>query len=121
MATVREPLVAESGVPSSTGTILLVDDHRENLAALEAVLEPLGEPLIGVESGEQALRVLLHREVAVILLDMRMAGLDGVETARIIRSRPATRHIPIIFLTAVVSDAQQIELAYATGAVDYVI
>jgi serine phosphatase RsbU (regulator of sigma subunit)/CheY-like chemotaxis protein/anti-sigma regulatory factor (Ser/Thr protein kinase) len=101
--------------------ILLVDDHRENLAALEAVLEPLGQRLISVDSGEDALRVLLHEEVAVILLDVRMAGLDGVETARIIRSRAATRHIPIIFLTALVSDADQIELAYATGAVDYVI
>jgi serine phosphatase RsbU (regulator of sigma subunit)/DNA-binding response OmpR family regulator/anti-sigma regulatory factor (Ser/Thr protein kinase) len=101
--------------------ILLVDDHRENLAALEAVLEPLGQQLISVDSGEDALRVLLHEEVAVILLDVRMAGLDGVETARLIRSRPATRHIPIIFLTALVSDAEQIELAYATGAVDYVI
>src|SRR5579872_341525 len=121
MSAVREPFSGRVNSPPGPGTVLLVDDHRENLAALEAVLEPLGEPLIGVESGEQALRVLLHHEVAVILLDMRMAGLDGVETARIIRSRPATRHIPIIFLTAVVSDAEQIELAYATGAVDYVI
>jgi serine phosphatase RsbU (regulator of sigma subunit)/DNA-binding response OmpR family regulator/anti-sigma regulatory factor (Ser/Thr protein kinase) len=119
--TVRDPFVGEPSAPPAPGTILLVDDHRENLAALEAVLEPLGEPVIAVESGEQALRVLLRHEVAVILLDMRMAGLDGVETARIIRSRAATRHIPIIFLTAVVSDADQIELAYATGAVDYVI
>jgi serine phosphatase RsbU (regulator of sigma subunit)/DNA-binding response OmpR family regulator/anti-sigma regulatory factor (Ser/Thr protein kinase) len=103
------------------GGILLVDDHRENLTALEAVLEPLGQRLISVDSGEDALRALLHEEVAVILLDVRMAGLDGVETARIIRSRPATRHIPVIFLTALVSDAEQIELAYATGAVDYVI
>src|SRR2546421_660262 len=101
--------------------VLLVDDHRENLAALEAVLEPLGQRLISVESGEDALRVLLHEDVAAILLDVRMPGLDGVETARIVRSRPATRHIPIIFLTAMVSDAEQIEQAYATGAVDYVI
>ena len=79
---VREPFVGEQSAPPAPGTILLVDDHRENLAALEAVLEPLGEPVIAVESGEQALRVLLHHEVAVILLDMRMAGLDGVETAR---------------------------------------
>jgi serine phosphatase RsbU (regulator of sigma subunit)/DNA-binding response OmpR family regulator/anti-sigma regulatory factor (Ser/Thr protein kinase) len=107
--------------PVEPAGILLVDDHRENLAALEAVLEPLGQRLISVDSGEDALRVLLHEEVEVILLDVRMAGLDGVETARIIRSRPATRHIPIIFLTALVSDADQIELAYATGAVDYVI
>jgi serine phosphatase RsbU (regulator of sigma subunit)/DNA-binding response OmpR family regulator/anti-sigma regulatory factor (Ser/Thr protein kinase) len=116
-----EPLLDEVGAPPAPGGILLVDDHRENLAALEAVLEPLGEPVISVDSGEAALRVLLHREVAVILLDVRMSGIDGVETARLVRSRPATRHIPIIFLTALASDAEQIELAYATGAVDYVI
>ena len=101
--------------------ILLVDDNRENLVALEAVLEPLGERLVTAQSGEQALRALLHEEIAVILLDVRMAGLDGLETARIIRSRPATRRIPIIFLTAQASDVEEIAMAYATGAVDYVI
>jgi serine phosphatase RsbU (regulator of sigma subunit)/CheY-like chemotaxis protein/anti-sigma regulatory factor (Ser/Thr protein kinase) len=101
--------------------ILLVDDHRENLAALRAVLEPLGERLVTAESGEQALRALLREDIAVILLDVRMAGLDGLQTARIIRGRPRTRHIPIIFLTAQVSDVGEIALAYASGAVDYVI
>jgi serine phosphatase RsbU (regulator of sigma subunit)/DNA-binding response OmpR family regulator/anti-sigma regulatory factor (Ser/Thr protein kinase) len=106
---------------SSPVGILLVDDHSENLAALNAVLEPLGERLLSAESGEQALRVLLREEIAVILLDVRMAGLDGLQTAQIIRSRPRTRHIPIIFLTAQASDLAQISLAYASGAVDYVI
>ena len=101
--------------------ILLVDDHRENLAALKAVLEPLGERLVTAESGEQALRALLHNDIAVILLDVRMAGLDGLQTARIIRARPRTRHIPIIFLTAQVSEVEEIALAYASGGVDYVI
>jgi serine phosphatase RsbU (regulator of sigma subunit)/DNA-binding response OmpR family regulator/anti-sigma regulatory factor (Ser/Thr protein kinase) len=101
--------------------ILLVDDHRENLSALRAVLEPLGERLVTADSGEQALRALLREEIAVILLDVRMAGLDGLQTARIIRARPRTRHIPIIFLTAQVSDVEEITLAYASGAVDYVI
>jgi serine phosphatase RsbU (regulator of sigma subunit)/DNA-binding response OmpR family regulator/anti-sigma regulatory factor (Ser/Thr protein kinase) len=122
MSTVRgEPFAGEAAATSAPGAILAVDDQRENLAALQAVLEPLGETVIAVESGEEALRILLHHEVAVILLDMRMPGLDGVETARFIRSRPATRHIPIIFLTASVRDASQIELAYAAGAVDFVI
>ena len=85
------------------------------------MLEPLGERLVTAESGEQALRALLREEIAVILLDVRMAGLDGLETARIVRSRPATRRIPIIFLTAQASDVEEIALAYATGAVDYVI
>jgi len=101
--------------------ILLVDDFPENLIALRAVLEPLGQRLLSTESGEQALRVLLREDVAVILLDVRMAGMDGLETARIIRSRPRTRHIPIIFLTAEASDVSDISLAYATGAVDYVV
>ena len=101
--------------------VLLVDDHRENLVALHAVLEPLGERLVSADSGEQALRVLLREEIAVVLLDVRMAGLDGLATARIIRSRQRTRHIPIIFLTAQESDVGEIAAAYATGAVDYVI
>ncbi len=101
--------------------ILLVDDHKENLSALRAVLEPLGEHLVSAESGEQALRSLLREDIAVILLDVRMAGLDGLQTARIIRARPRTRHIPIIFLTAQVSEVEEIALAYASGAVDYVI
>jgi serine phosphatase RsbU (regulator of sigma subunit)/DNA-binding response OmpR family regulator/anti-sigma regulatory factor (Ser/Thr protein kinase) len=101
--------------------ILLVDDNPENLTTLAAVLEPLGERLICVESGEQALRALLREEIAVILLDVRMPGLDGLQTARIIRSRPATRRIPIIFLTAQASEVEEVALAYATGGVDYVI
>jgi serine phosphatase RsbU (regulator of sigma subunit)/DNA-binding response OmpR family regulator/anti-sigma regulatory factor (Ser/Thr protein kinase) len=111
-----DPLDADRRV-----SILLVDDHHENLTALQAVLEPLGERLICAESGEQALRALLREEIALILLDVRMAEVDGLETARIIRARPATRHIPIIFLTAQASDVGEIALAYATGAVDYVI
>lgn len=109
-----------SGLDHRAG-ILLVDDHRENLIALEAVLEPLGERLVSTESGEQALRALLREDFAVILLDVRMAGMDGLETARIIRSRTRTRRIPIIFLTAQASDVDEIALAYATGAVDFVI
>lgn len=100
--------------------ILLVDDHRENLIALRAVLEPLGERLISADSGEDALRVLLREDVAMILLDVRMAGMDGLQTARVIRSRPRTRHIPIIFLTAQPSELEEVVRAYATGAVDYV-
>src|ERR1700744_4600544 len=103
------------------GTILLVDDHRENLAALQAVLEPLGEPLMLAESGEQALRALLHIECSLILLDVRMAGMDGLPTPRIIRSRPGTRHIPIIFMPAGTGEREEITRAYESGAVDYVV
>lgn len=111
-----EPPSAEHQV-----AILLVDDNPENLTALEAVLEPLGQRLLCAESGEQALRALLREEFAVILLDVRMPGMDGLETARIVRSRPATRRIPIIFMTAQASEVGEIALAYATGGVDYVI
>ena len=117
-----DPVAAPATGGSDDGVaILLVDDHRENLIALEAVLEPLGERLVSAQSGDQALRALLHEDVAVILLDVRMPDMDGLETARIIRSRPSTRHIPIIFLTAQASDVEDIALAYATGAVDYVV
>jgi serine phosphatase RsbU (regulator of sigma subunit)/CheY-like chemotaxis protein/anti-sigma regulatory factor (Ser/Thr protein kinase) len=113
--------VFEQGQHEHRGSILLVDDHRESLAALRAVLEPLGEPLVLAESGEQALRALLHTECSLILLDVRMAGLDGLQTARIIRSRAATRHIPIIFMTAQASELDDVALAYESGAVDYVV
>jgi serine phosphatase RsbU (regulator of sigma subunit)/anti-sigma regulatory factor (Ser/Thr protein kinase) len=102
-------------------SILLVDDNEDGLAALRAVLEPLGQRLVAVGSGEDALRRLLHEEFAVILLDVRMPGIDGFETARYINSRARTRHIPIIFLTGQAEDVEQVFHAYAAGAVDYVV
>jgi serine phosphatase RsbU (regulator of sigma subunit)/CheY-like chemotaxis protein/anti-sigma regulatory factor (Ser/Thr protein kinase) len=107
--------------PLATPGILLVDDTPENLVALRAVLEPLGAPLISAASGDDALRVLLRQEVSVILLDVRMAGLDGLQTARLIRGRARTRHVPIIFLTAESSEIEEIAAAYASGAIDYVV
>ncbi len=103
------------------GAILLVDDHRESLLALSAVLEPLGEEVALASSGDEALRVLLHADCSVILLDVRMPDMDGLQTARIIRSRPRTRHIPIIFMTGGGRDVEEIARAYEFGAVDYVI
>jgi PAS domain S-box-containing protein len=99
--------------------ILLVDDTEENLVALRAILEPLGEELILARSGEEALRQLLHREVAVILLDVKMPGLSGFETAELIKQRERTKAIPIIFLTAISKDEQHVYRAYSAGAVDY--
>ena len=84
--------------------ILLVDDHDENLLALEAVLSSLDQVLVSVSSGEKALRALLKDDFALILLDAQMPGMDGFETAAQIKSRPRTRDIPIIFLTAVDAD-----------------
>ena len=99
--------------------VLLVDDKPQNLLALEEVLEPLGQELISVTSGEAALRVLLEHEVAVILLDVRMPDMDGFETAARIKRRERTRHVPIIFLTAVDDDVAQAIRGYREGAVDY--
>ena len=101
--------------------ILLVDDHEENLLALESILEPLGQKLLLATSGEEALRRLLVDDVALILLDVRMSGLDGFETAALIKQRERTRSIPIIFLTAASSDEAQIFRGYSAGAVDYLL
>ena len=99
--------------------ILLVDDRPENLAALKAILEPLGQHLVLAGSGEEALRAMLRQEFAVVLLDVRMPGMDGYETAGVIKSRERTRHVPIIFLTAFDADDQAARRAYDVGAVDY--
>lgn len=105
----------------SCASILLVDDDERGLLSLQAVLEPLGQRLVAAHSGEEALRRLLREEFAVILLDVRMPGLDGLETARYINARARTRHTPIIFLTGHAADVEQVFRAYAAGAVDYVV
>ena len=101
--------------------ILLVDDRPENLRALEGVLEPLGYPLQTAASGSEALRLLLETEFALILLDVRMPGLDGLETAQLIKGRARTRDIPIVFLTAAHDEVGDIIRGYGIGAVDYVL
>ena len=100
--------------------ILLVDDRPENLLALEAILEPLGQHVVRATSGENALRQLLEREFAVILLDVQMPGMNGFETARLIKSRERTRYVPIIFLTAISKDETYVFTGYSVGAVDYI-
>ncbi len=100
--------------------VLLVDDRPENLLALEGILEPLGQNLIEAHSGEDALRQLLRQDVAVILLDVQMPELDGFETARLIKQRERTSHVPIIFITAISKDEEQVFRGYSAGAVDYV-
>jgi CheY-like chemotaxis protein len=108
-------------VEQKPATILLVDDRPANLIALEAVLSPLGRRLLKATSGREALRFLLYEECALILLDVQMPDLDGFETAALIRERQRTRHIPIIFVTAVHNEEEQIIRGYALGAVDYII
>jgi CheY-like chemotaxis protein len=100
-------------------TILMVDDRPENLLALEAILSGLGHELVRANSGPEALKVLLTREVALILLDVQMPGMDGFETATQIKARERTQHIPIVFLTAIDGEPNQAFRGYAAGAVDY--
>ena len=105
---------------AETPRVLLVDDRRENLIALEAVLEPLGLELVSATSGEEALGLLLKDHFSVILLDVQMPGMDGFETAKQIKDRSRTTDIPIIFLTAISQDPTQALLGYSSGAVDYI-
>jgi CheY-like chemotaxis protein len=98
---------------------LLVDDRRENLVALEAILQGLPVETVSVTSGEAALKQLLSDDFAVILLDASMPTMDGFETATHIKQRERTRHIPIIFLTALNYDAR-LAFRYQIGAVDYI-
>jgi PAS domain S-box-containing protein len=100
--------------------ILVVDDHAPNLLTLEATLGDLGE-VVKAHSGEEALLHLLREDFALILLDVQMPGLDGFETARLIKERERSRFIPIIFLTARSRDASHVFRGYAQGAVDYVL
>jgi CheY-like chemotaxis protein len=98
---------------------LLVDDRRDNLIALEAMLQGLPVEPVAVESGEAALKQLLIDDFAVILLDAQMPDMDGFETAAHIKRRERTRQIPIIFLTAADRDGELALRGYAVGAVDY--
>jgi len=99
--------------------VLLVDDRRENLVAVAALLQGLPLEPVAVTSGEEALKKLLVDDFAVIMLDAQMPDMDGFETASHIKARERTRHIPIIFLTAADRDAQLALRGYAAGAVDY--
>jgi PAS domain S-box-containing protein len=101
--------------------ILLVDDHPENLIALEAVLDGLGQNIVKAGSGEEALRCLLNQDFAVILLDVQMPGMDGFETATLIRQRDRSRNTPIIFLTAFSTSDNLMFKGYSLGAVDYLL
>ena len=103
-------------------SILMVDDNESNLLALESILKGADRTLVRAASGDEALQYLLHNDAAVILLDVRMPGISGLETAELIRGRKKTRDVPIIFLTAYDSaDKQDLSKGYRLGAVDYLI
>src|SRR3984893_16289474 len=98
--------------------ILLVDDTPDNLVSLEAALEGLGQKLVLANSGMEALRHLLEDDFAAILLDVKMPDMDGFETAELIRSRPRSRHVPILFLTGYKNE-EHLFRGYDLGAVDF--
>ena len=106
-------------IQAERARVLLVDDDERNLLAVATVLEDLGDVVLA-RSGEEALRHLLKGEFAVILLDVYMPGMDGYETAQIIRGREQTKGIPIVFLSAVNKEAEHLLRGYSMGAVDYV-
>src|SRR2546422_6198726 len=101
--------------------ILMVDDSPTNLLALDSILQAPDRNLVGVSSGDDALRYLVDNEVAVILMDVYMPGLDGLETAELIRGRNRSRNIPIIFLTADSTGGRHLSRGYSLGAVDYIV
>ena len=117
------PALRSHPAPADTGSdrvrVLVVDDDERNLLAIRTVLEDVGEVVVA-RSGEEALRHLLKGDFAVILLDVYMPGMDGYETAQIIRSREQTKRIPIVFLSAVNKETEHLMRGYAMGAVDYV-
>src|SRR5213083_695772 len=97
--------------------ILVVDDLPEKLLVFSSILEELGQNLVMVRSGSEALREVLHREFAVILLDVNMPDIDGLETAKLIRQYKKSAHTPIIFITAYVYQMQQRTRAMAQAEV----
>ncbi|GHE84082.1 response regulator [Streptomyces fumanus] len=106
--------------PDEPAGILLVDDMEDNLIALEAVLASLNEPLVRARSGEEAMEALLRRRFALILLDVRMPGMDGFETAARIKRLDRSKDVPIIFLTGTDEDDSGFAFrGYATGAADF--
>ena len=106
---------------SQTASILLVDDRPDKLLALEAILEGLHQNLVKVRSGDEALRQLLLQDFAVILLDVNMPGLDGFETAALIRKRKRSETTPIIFISAINDTDNHVSRGYSLGAVDYIL
>lgn len=100
--------------------LLLVDDRPENLLALQAILEPLGQILVSAQSGDEALKCVLQHDFACILLDVQMPDMNGFDVAQIIKSRERSRYIPIIFLSAISKEDSYVFKGYSMGAVDYV-
>src|SRR3954470_11194233 len=115
-----EPEASLDAFGAVRARILIVDDDERNAFAAVQALEELGYELVVARSGEEALKRLLSEEFALILLDLHMPGMDGYETAALIRSRKRTSRTPIVFLTAIFRDEAHVFKAYSAGAVDMV-
>ena len=115
------PSAARNGSVSDKVNSLLVDDREDKLLALDAVLGGLQQNVIKARSGKEALRQLLTTDFAVILLDVSMPGMDGFETASLIRKRAQTEHTPIIFVTSMNDRDNYVSQGYKLGAVDYIL
>jgi len=119
-APIAEPVVSSKAAVPAKARILIVDDDERTAMAVRTALEDLGQTLVVAHSGEEALHRLLFDDYAVILLDVNMPGMDGYEMASYVRARKKTRHIPIVFLTALFRDDTHLLQAYSAGAVDMV-
>jgi PAS domain S-box-containing protein len=106
---------------SDSPGILVVDDQPDTLTALEALLAPLGYAIVTARSGEEALRSLLDEDFGVIVMDVRMPGMDGFETVELIKQRPRHEDTAVVFLTGADADSEQIRRGYSAGAVDYIV
>jgi PAS domain S-box-containing protein len=111
--------MSSDGITDVAVNILLVDDRSDNLLALEAILGDMGHTLIRANSGEEALKQILKYDFAAILLDVQMPNMNGFETARLIKSRERSKHIPVIFITAINRSEEHVYQGYSMGAVDY--
>src|SRR4051794_2067579 len=103
-------------MPPERPAVLVVDDNHANLVAMEALLSTLDLDVARAPSGEEALRQLLDRDFAVVLMDVQMPGLDGFQTTQLIRQRDRTRYTPVIFVTAIFTDKGSAHKAYDLGA-----
>src|ERR1700722_1888526 len=115
---------AEAGPPAPPAaedpvSVLLVDDDIRNLDVLESILDSPGYHLVRAQTAEEALLALMSNDFAVIVLDLRMPGMNGLELAQLIKQRKKTQHIPIIFLTAYYQEGNEVVNGYDAGAVDY--
>src|SRR5690606_30551368 len=106
-------------VSAAKPNVLLVDDKKENLFALETLLEELDLNILKTTSGYDALKIALNEEIATILLDVQMPEIDGYEVAKMLKENSRTRSIPVIFVTAINQEPEHVVLGYESGAVDY--